>query len=147
MECDRRAFLGLAGCALAAVAMPGCASLAALRVATSGGVVRLALRDHPGLTQPGGYLKLQPDNFPTPVYLLAIDGGIVAVSPVCKHLGCTVNIEGPRLVCPCHGSTYDRRGEVLRGPTLQALDTFPVEVSEGMVSVTLSGEASPRLSK
>lgn len=128
-RCDRRGFMVQMAGALA-MAAPGCASVAATRVAATDGVIRLALRDHPRLAQPGGYIKLQPDALPFQVYVLAVDGGgYAAVSPICKHQGCTVNIEGPRLVCPCHGSMYDRHGSVLRGPTTQPLDVFPTTVT------------------
>lgn len=129
MDCDRRDFLARVAAALAA-ALPGCAAVAATRVSAPDGVIRVGLRDHPRLTQPGGYLKLQPDVLPFPVYVLAVDGGYVAVSPVCKHQGCIVNIAGPRLVCPCHGSMYDRHGAVLRGPTTQPLDVFESAVTQ-----------------
>lgn len=128
MGCDRRDFVALAAGALAA-AVSGCASVAATRVAAREGVIRLALRDHPRLMQPGGYIKLQPDTLPFQVYVLAVDGAYAAVSPVCKHLGCIVAIEGQRLVCPCHGSMYDRRGSVLRGPTTRPLDVFPTTLT------------------
>jgi Rieske Fe-S protein len=67
------------------------------------------------------------------VLLFRQESGYVALSPVCQHLGCTVNVEGALIVCPCHGSTYDREGKVLRGPTERGLVRYPV-------SVTASGE-------
>jgi Rieske Fe-S protein len=130
MACSRRDFMGLAAGALAAATFPACASVAITPVDARDGVVRLSLRDHPRLGQPGGYVKLQPAGHSSPVYVLAVDGEFVAVSPICMHLGCTVNIEGPRLVCPCHGSMYDRRGAVLRGPTERPLRTYPAHVTE-----------------
>lgn len=41
---------------------------------------------------------------------------IYALSLVCTHLGCTVNVGDQQLSCPCHGSLFDRRGNVLKGP-------------------------------
>jgi nitrite reductase/ring-hydroxylating ferredoxin subunit len=37
------------------------------------------------------------------------DGGLLAISRECTHLGCTVpwNSEEGRFVCPCHSSEYD----------------------------------------
>jgi Rieske Fe-S protein len=126
---------------VAAAALPwGCASVAVARVAAESGVVRIRPGDHPALAAPGGSLRLQPDGFPGPVYLLAVEDGYAAVSPICTHLGCTVGIEGRYLVCPCHGSTYDREGRVLRGPAERALRSFPVEWEpDGTLAILLEG--------
>lgn len=120
----------LSAALLAGAALPGCASMAATRVVASAGAVRLALDDHPQLARPGGYLKVQPEGATNPIYVLALeDGGFAAVSPICTHRGCTVDIEGEHLVCPCHGSTYDRAGRVLRGPAERSLERFRTSVS------------------
>ena len=40
-----------------------------------------------------------------------------AIDAVCTHEGCTVNgANGATYVCPCHGSRYDRSGQVVAGP-------------------------------
>lgn len=142
MDMDRRRFVERAAVALAAAALPGCASVAVTRVAPSGGAVRLPVRNFPQLTHPGGYLKIQTDDTGIPLYILALEEQqFVAVSPICTHLGCTVNIEGARLVCPCHGSTYDRTGRVLRGPAERPLRRFPTSLTrEGELIVQLEGE-------
>jgi Rieske Fe-S protein len=139
---DRRSFLLRGGCALAALAT-GCASLVAVRVVSEDGVVRLSLPDHPSLAGAGGWLKVQPDTWDAPLYVLALeDGDYAAVSPVCTHQGCTVDIAGPRLVCPCHGSTYDREGRVLRGPAENALRRFPVRGTQaGEILIDIRGAA------
>jgi Rieske Fe-S protein len=120
-EIDRRRFVALAGAALAAAALPGCASLVATPVTPVAGQIRLALRNFPQLTRPGGYVKLAPRGAPTPLYVLAVDHGYAALSPVCTHLGCLVDIQGAVLVCPCHDSAFDREGQVLRGPAQRPL--------------------------
>jgi cytochrome b6-f complex iron-sulfur subunit len=52
--------------------------------------------------------------------------GIRAVSAVCTHLGCILEktIEG--FECPCHGSCYNRKGEVLSGPAPRDLSWYRV---------------------
>jgi Rieske Fe-S protein len=110
--------------------LAGCASLAATRVTSFGGSVRLDLRDFPQLAQAGGYAKLQPEGSATPVYVLRLEGDeFAALSPICTHLGCTVDIQGTWLVCPCHGSTYDRAGSVVRGPAERPLARFVTETN------------------
>jgi cytochrome b6-f complex iron-sulfur subunit len=129
MPCDRRRFLQASGLGLVALAVPGCATVAAVRVPSPGGEVRLSLIDHPVLTTPDGILKVLPEGFVHPVFVVPDGDGFVALSAVCQHLGCIVNPQGDRFVCPCHGSTYGRDGRVLRGPTLDPLIRYPVERS------------------
>jgi len=43
-------------------------------------------------------------------------GDVYALSLVCTHLGCTLNVTDSMLSCPCHGSTFVRSGAVSRGP-------------------------------
>jgi cytochrome b6-f complex iron-sulfur subunit len=46
---------------------------------------------------------------------------IAAISTVCTHLGCTVNPTETGFDCPCHGSQYDDRGDVIGGPAPKSL--------------------------
>ena len=129
---DRRRFVALTAGALSAAAT-ACATVAAVPMPVEAGRLRVALGNHPGLQGPGGFLKVLPQGSQMPVYVLADGaGGWAALSPVCTHLGCMVEVEGAALVCPCHGSTYDRTGQVLRGPAERALTRYPVrEEPEG----------------
>ena len=65
------------------------------------------------------------------------NGGFLAMSRQCTHLGCTVpwDADQGRFVCPCHASEYDARGDVLNPPAPRALDTFPVRIENGIVKV------------
>lgn len=51
---------------------------------------------------------------------------VYALNLVCTHLGCTVNVTPTGLVCPCHGSEFDREGRVLKGPADRALERYEV---------------------
>jgi Rieske Fe-S protein len=96
-------------------------------VPVSGGRVQLSLASYPDLAKPDGAIKILPSAAADPIYVLATPTGEYrAVSPICTHRGCTVDVHGARLVCPCHGSTYDREGRVLRGPAQRALTTYSV---------------------
>jgi cytochrome b6-f complex iron-sulfur subunit len=68
------------------------------------------------------------------------DGGFLALSRECTHLGCTVPwVDGEnRFVCPCHSSAYDDKGAVLSPPAPRPLDFYPVRIENGIVKVDLS---------
>jgi nitrite reductase/ring-hydroxylating ferredoxin subunit len=52
-----------------------------------------------------------------PVALWREGDSVSAVSRRCPHLGCTVRpASDGGLACPCHGSRFDGRGRVERGP-------------------------------
>jgi len=59
------------------------------------------------------------------------DGKVFALSPVCKHLGCTISWSGeeaPNLYhCPCHGARYDKNGKNLKVAP-KPLDEYDVKI-------------------
>ena len=57
------------------------------------------------------------------------DGAVVAVSPVCTHLGCQVNFNAAERSwdCPCHGSRFAPDGSVLQGPAVHRLERKPLD--------------------
>ena len=65
------------------------------------------------------------------------DGGFLAISRQCTHLGCTVPwiAEEQRFVCPCHASAFDITGEVISSPAPRALDIYPLTIENGNISV------------
>jgi cytochrome b6-f complex iron-sulfur subunit len=71
--------------------------------------------------------------------LLQEDGRIYALSLVCTHLGCTVNVTAGDLVCPCHGSVFNRQGVVLQGPAAYPLRALAVEEHGDFVEIILEG--------
>ena len=58
------------------------------------------------------------------------DANLMALYQVCPHLGCLVPYiaSEKRFICPCHGSTYERNGQYVRGPAPRSLDQFRVTV-------------------
>jgi cytochrome b6-f complex iron-sulfur subunit len=62
--------------------------------------------------------------------------GIQAVSAVCTHLGCILEKTTDGFECPCHGSCYNTRGEVLSGPAPRDLAWYQVSSgSDGRVII------------
>lgn len=126
----RREFVAVCAGGCAGLFLTGCVTMVTHPVPVSAGRVTLELSAFPELAKPDGAIRIQPVGLEDPIYVLANPGGeFRAVSPICTHRGCTVDVQGARLVCPCHGSTYDREGEVLKGPAQRALPRFPVSRS------------------
>ena len=66
------------------------------------------------------------------------DGGILAISIVCTHLGCIVQTNNNGFICPCHASAFDKYGEVLSPPATRALDVFPIIIDNGEILVNIN---------
>ena len=123
-EPTRRSFLTLAtGSALA------------LYAAATGGLSVLFLRPRVTYGPPSRIAIGRPDTFTSgnqvvlPEAKLCIrrqGDKIAAISTVCTHLGCTVNPTDTGFDCPCHGSTYDEKGDVTGGPAPKALAWYRV---------------------
>lgn len=63
--------------------------------------------------------------------LIREGGEVYALSLVCTHLGCTLNVTSSKLSCPCHGSTFDRNGLVTHGPANKSLPRLRVQRKKG----------------
>jgi len=74
-------------------------------------------------------------------YLVRLtDGGFLALSRTCTHLGCTVpwvEKEG-KFICPCHSSEFDINGEVISPPAPRALDIFQITIENNELKVDLA---------
>lgn len=75
------------------------------------------------------------------------NGEIVALSPICKHLGCVVDWNTDKthhnhFYCPCHGGLYTKEGVNVPGtPPTAALDIYPLKEKDGFLYL---GKAEPR---
>ncbi len=62
-------------------------------------------------------------------WLIRDEGGFFAMSAVCPHLGCTLGEDGADFACPCHGSRFNRTGDVTHGPAISPMRFPAVEVA------------------
>lgn len=60
------------------------------------------------------------------LFIVSTQEGIIAMSAVCTHLGCTVGKVEWGYQCPCHGSKFDSSGRVLGGPAPKPLPLFRI---------------------
>lgn len=135
-----------------------------------GGLLRLAWLAplSLGLWQVGRFLGYRPaDSVPQrvavgrpgdletlPLYLEAVrawlvrdEGGYYALDAHCTHLGCVVGLASTgesRYECGCHGSRFDRVGQVTRGPAKDPLRHLWLELDEeGDLVIDRAREAEP----
>ena len=68
------------------------------------------------------------------------DGGFLALSRSCTHLGCTVPwvAKENKFICPCHSSEFDITGEVISPPAPRALDIYKIIIENNIVMVDTS---------
>lgn len=88
---------------------------------------------------PGGAIP-QGFSFHDQVIIFREDDELKIFLSKCTHLGCKINreIEG-KLVCACHGSSFDKNGSPLNGPAVKALKklSFRMDRSRDLVIVNL----------
>lgn len=65
------------------------------------------------------------------------DGGFIALSLRCTHLGCSIEWEEDkkRFICPCHSSAFSMNGDVQNPPAPKALDYYPIIIEKGIIKV------------
>ena len=68
------------------------------------------------------------------------DGGFLALSRKCTHLGCTVPwvVTENKFICPCHASAFDISGNVISPPAPRPLDIYAVTIENDIVKVDTS---------
>ena len=68
------------------------------------------------------------------------DGGFLALSRKCTHLGCTVPWveKETKFACPCHASAFDITGDVINSPAPRPLDIYPIVIENNVVKVDTS---------
>ncbi|HJX62462.1 MAG TPA: Rieske (2Fe-2S) protein [Polyangia bacterium] len=129
----RRPFLLGSGLSLGALlALPSVAARAA------GSKVAIPLAKLEMLKSVGGSISIKVKD---KLLLLVRDSAssVRAFNPICTHRQCVVafNAGDNKIKCPCHGSQFDLDGHVLHGPASRALETYPAELANEQVIVTL----------
>lgn len=74
------------------------------------------------------------------IIVVCRDGEVAVFSSTCPHLGCRIDrVDGGEIACPCHGSRFTARGEILHGPATRGLRALPFQLdrNSAVVRVTL----------
>lgn len=73
------------------------------------------------------------------LFVFRREQGIAAMSAACTHLGCIVEQREDKFVCPCHGSLFNDRGDVIGGPAPAPLPWYEVSFApDGKLVVDVS---------
>ena len=134
---DRRQALGRLGTGL--LGLCGCAGLPTYLATLEAGTIELRRDEVESGFGDGNAVRIRASGLEEEIALLRLgDGSLRARGTTCTHLGCQVRPGGEFLVCPCHGSTFDRQGAVVRGPAQRPLTSYPVAVSEDRITIHTS---------
>jgi nitrite reductase/ring-hydroxylating ferredoxin subunit/uncharacterized membrane protein len=63
---------------------------------------------------------------------------IHALDDRCSHRGCALHdgkLEGEKIICPCHGSTFGLDGSLLKGPATSPQPSFDVRAHDGKIEI------------
>ncbi len=91
------------------------------------------LGDHDAmLADPKSDDSMQPDYIKATGAARARNPEYYARPAVCTHLGCIANwkTEEGMIACPCHGSRFDREGNVVAGPAPRPLPRFAMSLDD-----------------
>lgn len=107
-------------------------------VTATNGIAQLTFAMYPNLATVGDGVVVNSDKGPIAVIRTG-DMTATALSAVCTHAGCTVEIQSgsPPIFCPCHGSEFAISGVVVRGPARSSLRTYAATVDAVGINLTL----------
>jgi cytochrome b6-f complex iron-sulfur subunit len=121
---NRRSFLSLAALGSFFAAL-GTAAAGILRLPSPSvlpGPRRRFKLGPPEQYSPGSETTFAEDD----LVLFRDDEGFYAISTTCTHLGCAVARSAKGFACPCHGSRFDSKGNVVAGPAPRPLPWLEV---------------------
>lgn len=84
------------------------------------------------------YIIIRNDalQFPVCIYRIGANN-YSALLMQCSHQGAELQVAGDRLVCPAHGSEFDKQGHVMQAPAASDLRKFPVTISDNTLFIDL----------
>lgn len=103
-------------------------------------VVTLADKKNKPLTLIGGSLIVNDET----ILIHTSQTQFTALSLICAHKGCTVEKDGDKFVCPCHGSEYTLNGKVTTGPSKKDLIIYETVYDAEKNTVTIKMTAGEK---
>lgn len=140
---DRRSFiekitlLSITGAAATSLlSSAGCKAPASLytKSVLDGNKLRIVKSDYPANAD---FIIVQHPSNEHPIYIHREGNNYIALHMSCTHKGCGLKSDGAELKCPCHGSRFDNKGNVTKGPAKKPLVNFPVMADASHILVEI----------
>lgn len=139
-DLDRRQFLSVATLAGVAAVLAACGDSATgpQPITPGPATIDVRLSDFPQLGAVGGIAAVGTVLLSPVAIVRTGQASYLALSRVCTHQGCVINVGSNGFACPCHGSRYDSQGNVLNGPAPRALARLSAVLSADGTVLTVS---------
>lgn len=95
----------------------------------------ISIDDYAELKEDGGFKVIKEvtigDITDSIIIVRKSEKEFLVYSSVCRHKKCNVKFKKDRdvFVCPCHGSTYDIEGKVIKGPSEKDIPPYKVKLA------------------
>lgn len=83
------------------------------------------------------YLIIQNEQLQFPICLYRLENDYKALYLQCTHQGAELQVFGDKIVCPAHGSEFNRQGGVENGPASENLRSFPISIINNQIKISL----------
>ncbi len=85
-----------------------------------------------------GSAAIVPTSLGTFLVARTAQDSFTALTATCTHEVCTITgFESSRFVCPCHGSQFSTSGGVAKGPAARALQQYPTQFTNGVLTFSV----------
>jgi cytochrome b6-f complex iron-sulfur subunit len=92
-----------------------------------------------GKSKPRSFIILRPDKLKFPIVIYqSSDNNYSAFLLRCTHQGNELTVNGDILTCSAHGSEFDKKGTVVKGPAEKNLLSFPVKIDNQNLYIQLA---------
>lgn len=139
-DLDRRDFLTSATLASVAALLAACsgAGLTGTDVTPGPSSITVKLSDFSSLGVVGGMAAVGTVNVSPVAIVRTGQSSYIALSRICTHQTCVIDLVSNGFSCPCHGSRFNSQGSVVNGPATRPLSRLSAVLSADGTSLTVS---------
>jgi Rieske Fe-S protein len=140
---NRKEFIKTCGyaCLGATVFAPlllGCVSAKSITATIEGENLKIPISNFERDNKALKYLVVNNPRLQHPIYVFRFsENSYTALYMKCTHQGTELTAYGEKLVCSAHGSEFDNEGNVTNGPASNPLRSFPVQLDNQNILISL----------